>query len=284
MIFKNKKAYVINRYSDNDLNPESYDLVTNNDFVFEATFKLTTNKSKTSESCVISRQGYNMGIYIHHFNDENFIKWVWWEVDEKNNHVCNEIFVHKKYKLTDITNVKVIKKDNEFSLFVNGELYETKEITNSLFDYDDKLMYVAVSDPNNTNNNCGWFNGEIYDIKIYDSVDENINTLYLWFDFENNDEFKTFDKSGNKNDGNLFNQLVKKAKKDEIEKIKREIEEIENEIKEKNVDTEMLKTKIEDEIQKIKTEIEETEKITKEKNIELELLKTKIEEKKNKKK
>jgi hypothetical protein len=154
MIFKNKKAYVINRYSDNDLNPESYDLVTNNDFVFESTFKLTTNKSKTSESCIISRQGYNMGIYIHHFNDENFIKWVWWEVDEKNNHVCNEIFVHKKYKLTDITNVKVIKKDNEFSLFVNGELYETKEITNSLFDYDDKLMYVAVSDPNNTNNNC----------------------------------------------------------------------------------------------------------------------------------
>ena len=57
MIFKNKKAYVINRYSDNDLNPESYDLVTNNDFIFEATFKLTSNKSKTPESCVISRQG-----------------------------------------------------------------------------------------------------------------------------------------------------------------------------------------------------------------------------------
>ena len=282
MIFKNKKAYVINRFSDNDLNPESYDLITNNDFIFEATFKLNTNKLKSTDSCIVSREGYNMGIYIYNFNNENFIKWVWWEVDKENNHICKEIFVHKKYILTNITNVKVIKKGAEFTLYVNGELYENKEIEYELFDYSNKLMYVGVSDPNSVNNN-GWFNGEIYDIKIYDSIDENINTLYMWFDFENNDEFKTFDKSGNKNDGNLFSQLVKRAKKDEIEKIKIEIEEIEKEIKEKNTDLELFKTKIEEEIQKIKIEIEETEKITKEKNIELEILKTKIEEKKNRK-
>ena len=284
MIFKNKKAYVVNRFSDNDLNPESYDLITNNDFIFEATFKLNTNKLKSTDSCIVSREGYNMGIYIYNFNNENFIKWVWWEVDSENNHVCNEIFVHKKYELTNITNVKVVKKGTEFSLYVNGELYETKKIEYELFDYSNKLIYVGVSDPNSANNNNAWFNGEIYDVKIYDSIDENINTLYLWFDFENNDEFKTFDKSGNKNDGHLFNQLVKKNKKDEIEKIKREMEEIEREIKEKNIDLETFKTKIEEEIEKIKIEIKETEKITKEKNIELEILKTKIEEKKNGKK
>lgn len=116
MIFKNKKAYVVNRFSDNDLNPESYDLITNNDFTFEATFKLNTNKLKSTDSCVVSREGYNMGIYIYNFNDENFIKWVWWEVDNENNHVCNEIFVHKKYELTNITNVKVTKKDAEFKI------------------------------------------------------------------------------------------------------------------------------------------------------------------------
>jgi len=246
MIFKNKKAYVVNRYSDNDLNPESYDLITNNNFVLEATFKLNTNKLKTTDSCIISREGYNMGIYIYNFNDENFIKWVWWEVDDKNNYFCNEIFVHKKYDLTNITKVKVIKKDMEFNLYVNGELYETKEIKYDLFDYSNKLMYVGVSDPNSTNNNNGWFNGEIYDIKIYDSIDENINTLYIWFDFENSTDLKILDKSGNKNDGNLFQQLTKKIKKDEVEKIKKEIEEIEKMIKEKTIELEILKTKIEE--------------------------------------
>lgn len=246
MIFKNKKAYVINRYCDNDLNPESYDLITNNDFVFETTFKLNTNKLKTTDSCIVSREGYNMGIYIYNFNDENYIKWVWWEVDDKNNNVYNEIFVHKKYDLTSITNVKVIKKGSEFSLSVNGELYESKEIKHNLFDYSNKLMYVGVSDPNSVNNNNGWFNGEIYDIKIYDSIDENINTLYLWFDFENNTDLEILDKSGNKHNGILFQQLTKKVKKDEIEKIKKEIEEVERIIKEKNVELEILKTKIEE--------------------------------------
>ena len=187
-----------------------------------------------------------MGIYIYNFNDENFIKWVWWEVDNKNNHVCNEIFVHKKYELTNITNVKVIKKGTEFSLYVNSELYETKEIKYELFDYSNKLMYVGVSDPNSVNNNNAWFNGEIYDVKIYDSLDENINTLYIWFDFENSTDLEILDKSGNKNNGILFQQLTKKVKKDEIEKIKKEIEEIERVIREKNIELEILKTKIEE--------------------------------------
>ena len=239
--------YIVDRYSNSKTNTKSYESLTD-DFIFETTFKVGDDSIDLGkESCVLTREGL-IGIFVFNYNDEYFIKWKWAEVNDENENVENEIMVHTKINTQVDYKVKVIKKDKEFSLFVNGELYETKEIINSLFDYADKLMYVAVSDPNNTNNNCGWFNGEIYDIKIYDSVDENINTLYLWFDFENNDEFKTFDKSGNKNDGNLFNQLVKKAKKDEIEKIKREIEEIENEIKEKNVDTEMLKTKIEDEI------------------------------------
>ena len=171
---------------------------------------------------------------------------MWWEVDNENNHVCNEIFVHKKYELTNITNVKVTKKDAEFTLYINGELYESKEIKHNLFDYSDKLMYVGVSDPSSVNNNNGWFNGEIYDIKIYDSLDENINTLYLWFDFENNTDLEILDKSGNKNNGILFQQLTKKVKKDEIEKIKKEIEEIERVIKEKTGELEILKSKIEE--------------------------------------
>jgi hypothetical protein len=119
-------------------------------------------------------------------------------------------------------------------------------------------MYVGVSDPNAIDNN-GWFNGEIYDIKIYDSIDENINTLYLWFDFENNSVHKIFDKSGNKNDGNLFEELIKKVKKDEVEKIKKEIEEIEKIIIEKNTLLEVSKLKLEEKKNEKKQKIKKIE-------------------------
>ena len=73
-----------------------------------------------------------------------------------------------------------------------------------------------------------------------------LNTSSVWFDFENSTDLEILDKSGNKNNGILFQQLTKKVKKDEIEKIKKEIEEIERVIKEKNVELEILKTKIEE--------------------------------------
>jgi hypothetical protein len=66
------------------------------------------------------------------------------------------------------------------------------------------------------------------------------------FDFENNTYLEILDKSGNKNNGILFQQLTKKVKKDEIEKIKKEIEEIERVIKEKTGELEILKSKIEE--------------------------------------
>jgi hypothetical protein len=204
MIFKNKKAYIVNRVLENDSNNESYDLVTTNDFIFETTFNLVANKPNEGESCIISREGYNMGVYLYNFNDENFIKWVWWEVDNEKNHIYNEIFVHKKYDLFESTNVKVIKKDKSFNLYVNNEFYETKHIKFDLFDYSDKSMFIGVSNPNNPDGHYGWFNGEIHDIKIYDSCDENIDTLYLWFDFKNSSSTKIFDKSGNKLDGEIY--------------------------------------------------------------------------------
>lgn len=209
MIFKNKKAYIINRQSENDSNPESYDLITNNDFIFEATFNLVNNKSNEGESCIISREGYNMGIYIYNFKDENFIKWTWWEVDAEKNHLYNEIFVHKKYDLSETTNVKVVKKDDKFNLYVNNELYETKSIKFDLFDYSDKSMFIGVSNPNNPDGHYGWFDGEIHDIKIYDDSDENIDTLYMWYDFKNSTSTKIIDKSGNKIDGEIYKKEIK---------------------------------------------------------------------------
>jgi hypothetical protein len=221
MIFKNKKAYVINRQSENESNPESYDLITNNDFIFEATFNLVNNKSNEGESCIISREGYNMGIYIYNFKDENFIKWTWWEVDAEKNHLYNEIFVHKKYDLSETTNVKVVKNEDKFNLYVNNELYETKSIKFDLFDYSDKSMFIGVSNPNNPDGHYGWFDGEIHDIKIYDDSDENINTLYLWYDFKNSTSNKILDKSGNKIDGEIYKKEIKTLEVKKEVKIKK---------------------------------------------------------------
>ena len=49
-----------------------------------------------------------------------------------------------------------------------------------------------------------WFNGEILEVKIYHNSIETDDDLYLWFDFERNSKFKTFDKSGNGNHGELY--------------------------------------------------------------------------------
>lgn len=219
MIFKNKKTYIINRISEIESNEGIYDLDTTNDFIFEATFNLVDNKSNVGENCVISREGYNMGIYVYNFEGENFIKWVWWEVDNEMNPTYNEIFVHKKYNLSEITNVKVVKKETQFDLFVNGELYESKSIKFNLFDYSDKSIIVGSSNPANLDNSS-WFDGEIHDVKIYNSSDENIDTLYVWFDFKNNTTTKIFDKSGNNLNAEIFKVEVKSDDNKKIKKKK----------------------------------------------------------------
>ena len=73
MIFKNRKAYVVNRISENETNNESYDLDVTKDFIFEATFNLIDKIPNEGESCIISREGYNMGFYLYNFEGDDFI-------------------------------------------------------------------------------------------------------------------------------------------------------------------------------------------------------------------
>ena len=221
MIFKNKKAFVINRYTNHKTNTKSYEDL-KGDFIFEATFKLTDTKLKNKEYCVLSREGYNMGIFIQDFNGENFVKWVWWETDEKNEQIYNDLFVHKNLDLTVLNTIKVIKKEDQFIMYINDELYDTRTLKHKIYDYSDKYIFVGAGNPFCKNNNECWFNGEITDVKVYNSSNEIVDDLFLWYDFKKISNFKTFDKSGNGNHGEKYEPVkVKSKKSDEFNKLAR---------------------------------------------------------------
>ena len=212
MIFKNKKAFIIERFTNHKTNTKSYEDL-KGDFIFEATFKLKDTKLKNKEYCVLSREGYNMGIFIQDFNGENFIKWVWWETDENNEQIYNDLFVHRNLDLTILNTIKVIKKDDVFTMYINDELYDTRTIKNKIYDYSDKYVFVGAGNPFCKNNNECWFSGEITDVKVYNTSNEIVEDLFLWYDFKKISNFKVFDKSGNGNHGVIFEPIKLKNKK-----------------------------------------------------------------------
>ena len=205
MIIKNKKAYFVKNETRNNTNTKKYNLL-NDNFIFEASFKFNPIEDTTqNEFCVIGRTGYNMGIFTQ---STNAIKWCWWEVDSDGNHTYHDIFVNGPdacgINNQEKNKIKVIKSNNKFTLYFNDEFHSEKEIINKLYDYSNQTIFIGVANPYSHEENQFWFSGEIFEVKIYhDSVEKDDN-LYLWFDFENNSKFKTFDKSGNGNHGELY--------------------------------------------------------------------------------
>ena len=106
--------------------------------------------------------------------------------------------------LNKFNTIRVVKNNDEFIVFLNDSWYFNGKIEGKLYDYSDKVIYIGVANPYCENKNECWFSGEISDVKIYNSSNEIIDDLYLWFDFQNNSNFKTFDKSGNGNHGELY--------------------------------------------------------------------------------
>ena len=105
--------------------------------------------------------------------------------------------------ISDIIKVKIIKTKDKFTMYINDIFYKDKEC-GQLYDYSNQSIFIGVANPYSHEENQFWFSGEIFEVKIYhDSVEKDDN-LYLWFDFENNSKFKTFDKSGNGNHGQLY--------------------------------------------------------------------------------
>lgn len=209
MKFENNFAFFVRNETRNKTNVKKYELL-NGDFVFEATFSVELNETITSnEYCVVGRTGYNMGIYAQ---STDAIKWCWWE-KENDQIVYRDIFVYpvdnsKKNKL------KVVKKLNTFTVYFNDDFYASKEI-GELYDYSTQTICVGVGNPYSDTNDPLWFNGEIYEVKIYHSSVEADKNLYLWYDFEKNAHFKTWDKSGFGNHGEIYNSPEFVQKKNE---------------------------------------------------------------------
>ena len=213
--------YIVDRYANSKKNTKSYELLTE-DFIFESTFKVDDGSIDLGkESCVLTREGL-IGIFVFNYNDEYFIKWKWTEVNDENENVENEIMVHTKINTQIDYKVKVIKKDNEFTMFINDKLYSQREIKYKLYDYEDKYIYVGSGNPYCANNNYRWFYGSISDVKIYHSSEETLENMFIWFDFKKNTSFKTYDKSGSGNHGLIFeSENVRSEKSIEFNKVAR---------------------------------------------------------------
>jgi len=103
----------------------------------------------------------------------------------------------------EVVKVKIVKTKHTFTMYINDIFYKEKEC-GKLYDYSNQTIFIGVANPYSFEENKFWFNGEILEVKIYHDSIETDDNLYLWFDFERNSKFKTFDKSGNGNHGELY--------------------------------------------------------------------------------
>jgi hypothetical protein len=114
--------------------------------------------------------------------------------------------------LTEIVKVTVKKVNGFFELFVN-DIFYTKKMVGNIVNINDKTICVAVGDPYKNDGDKMYFNGEIFEVKIFDTSENNNNSLYCWLDFNKKTHFKVFDKSLNGNHAELFESEEFKNKK-----------------------------------------------------------------------
>lgn len=190
MIF-NKTSYFIPNKTKNNTNIKDYSSI-ENDFTIHANFKLIDFIE--NESCVISKDGYPMGLFLEF---PNIVKFVWYTIG----HIYNDV----RFVVDDIRQIMDIKVtvSEYISLYFNDILMDSK-IKGNIVDYSNKKILIGALYPYN-NENEKWFNGEINQIIIYDSsFDYTKKNMYINIDFQQNSKFKTFDKSGNGNHGILI--------------------------------------------------------------------------------
>jgi len=133
-------------------------------------------------------------INSNNINDNEILEWIRKIDDDKNK--------TGSYITSDIT-VKIMKKDNEFHMYVNDIFYTSKP-TGDIIDYSDSTICIGVDDPYKEGDNLLWFDGDIYHVKIYETSDDKPEYLYCWLDFERKTQFKIFDNSLNGNHAEIY--------------------------------------------------------------------------------
>ena len=187
----NKTAYYVPNQTKNKTNTKTFEQL-EGDFSLYADFKLT--EFVEDESLIVGRVGYHMGLFVQR---PNGIKFAWYTKPYQYNDIWVSVDdIHKPMKVL-VTISETIK------LYINGKLKVEKE-RGDMESYNDKNIYVGAINPYGGGLEC-WFNGDINKICIFDEsikeFNEDLKSLYLSFDFNQNSKFKTFDNSGNGNHG-----------------------------------------------------------------------------------
>jgi hypothetical protein len=190
MIF-NKTSYYIPNKTKNNTNVKDYSSIENN-FTIIADFRLFDFVD--NEATIISKDGYPMGLFLEL---PNIVKFVW--------HTTGNTYNDVRFIIDDIKqrmNIKVTVSES-IGLYFNDVLMDSK-VKGDIIDYSEKRLLIGSLYPFNGKNDK-WFNGDINNIIIYDTlVDYTDKNMYINMNFEENSKFKTFDNSGNGNHGILI--------------------------------------------------------------------------------
>ncbi len=116
--------------------------------------------------------------------------------------------------ITDIVNVSIKKENSMFKMYVNDIFYFEKEV-GDIVDISDKTICIGIDDPYKDSGDIQYFNGELYNLSIYNDSIRSNHTLYCSFDFKTKTHFKLFDLSKNGNHAELYETQEQIHKKNE---------------------------------------------------------------------
>ena len=200
----------------------------------------TSLKEDFDEYQLVSIPGRNTGISYTSFKR---YKGEIWTNDDKSTSIQSEI-------LGEIwSHLVITKTDDEFCFYLNGELVDTKELNEEIFNYDLDYFYIGAGNPT-LDINQFYFKGLIAEFAVWNiALDQNNikdiyeNSLYksiindfkkynkskflkCYYDFKNYKGDIIQDLSGNKNNGFIFNcedgVIIDKFETDIIVPIRRE--------------------------------------------------------------
>jgi len=216
----------------------------NNDFTLS--IKLKPEDSKTSlkeefdEYYAVSIPGRNTGISYTSFKR---YKGEIWTKDDISTSIQSDIIGEAWSHLV------ITKSDNQFCFYMNGELIDTKELSEQLYEYDNDYFYIGVGNPT-LDSEQFYFKGLVAEFAIWNiALDENnINEIYetslyksiindykkynkskflkCYYDFKNFKGDIIQDLSGNRNNGIIYNcednVMIDKFETDIVVPIRRE--------------------------------------------------------------
>lgn len=111
----------------------------------------------------------------------------------------------------DNITVKVIKHKGFYEMYINDIFYKKSPI-GDLINNTEQTIYIGVDDPFKDSGKLAWFDGYIFNIKIYHGTEEIESNTFVELDTKTRTHFKLFDSSSNGNHAEIYetDELLKK--------------------------------------------------------------------------